>query len=75
MPNFSFLACLELEVLWLEDNKQITNKKSVELEASVAPAEAKVWAAAKADQKSHRVLMILKYQTIKCCDMMVTKPR
>ena len=47
----------------------------LKLEASLAPAEDEVGAVAKADQKSHRVLMILKYQTIKCCDMMVTKPR
>jgi hypothetical protein len=40
----SFLVWLE--VLWLEDN----NKNSLELEASLAPAEVEVGAAAKADQ-------------------------
>ena len=53
MPNFSFLVCLEVVVLWLETKKQ--NKKqqdnSVELEATLAPAEAEVGAVAKADQK------------------------
>ena len=52
MPNFSFLGCLEVELLWLEDNKQKTKKdNSVELEASLAPAEAEVGAVSKADQK------------------------
>ena len=51
MPNFSFLGCLEVEVLWLEDNKKEQQKDiSVELEASLAPAEAGVGAEAKADQ-------------------------
>ena len=50
MPNFSFIGCLEVVVLWLETNN---NKKQnlVELEASLAPAEAEVGAVAKADQK------------------------
>jgi hypothetical protein len=46
MPNFSFLGCLEVEVLWLETKQD----NSVELEASLAPAEAEVGAEAKADQ-------------------------
>ena len=48
MPNFSFLVCLEVVVLWLETTK---NKKQnlVELEASLAPAEAEVGAEAKAE--------------------------
>ena len=50
MPNFSFLGCLEVEVLWLEDNKKTKTKNSVELEASLAPAEAEVGAVTKADQ-------------------------
>ena len=48
MPNFSFLACLEAVVLWLENNK--ITKNSVELEAFLAPAQAEVGAVAKADQ-------------------------
>ena len=52
MPNFNFLGCLEVEVLWLEDNKKEQQKDiSVELEASLAPDEAEVGAVAKADQK------------------------
>ena len=52
MPNFSFLGCLEVEVLWLETNKTTRqDNNSVELEASLAPAEAEVGAVAKADQK------------------------
>ena len=47
MPNFSFLGPLEVVVLWLK-----TTKNSVELEASLAPAEAEVGAVAKADQYS-----------------------
>ena len=50
MPNFSFLGCLEVVVLWLEKQEQ-NNSNSVELEASLAPAEVEVWAVAKADQK------------------------
>ena len=46
MPNFSFLGCLEVLVLWLETK----TKNSVELEASLAPAEVEVGAVAKADQ-------------------------
>ena len=46
MPNFSFQGCLEVEVWWLENNK---NKLG--LEASLAPAEAEVGAVAKVDQK------------------------
>ena len=42
MPNFSFLVCLEVVVLWLETKQQ--TKNSVELEASLAPAEAEVGA-------------------------------
>ena len=49
MPNFSFLVCLELEVLWLERTTQ-TKNNSVKLEASLAPAEAEVGAVAMADQ-------------------------
>ena len=37
-------------VLWLETNNKITKDNSVELEASLAPAEAEVGAVAKADQ-------------------------
>ena len=47
MPNFSFLVCLEVVVLWLETK----TKNSVELEATLAQAEAEVGAVAKADQK------------------------
>jgi hypothetical protein len=39
MPNFSFLAGLEVEVLWLETTKKKTKDKrqdSVELEATLA---------------------------------------
>ena len=43
---FCFLVWLEVVVLWLKDN----NKNSVELEASLTPAEAEVGAVAKADQ-------------------------
>ena len=50
MPNFSFLVCLEVVVLWLETTKT-KQQNSVELEASLAPAEAEVGAVAKADQK------------------------
>jgi hypothetical protein len=52
MPNFSFLGCLEVVVLWLEANKKQdkTTKNSVELEATLAPAKAEVGAEAKADQ-------------------------
>ena len=50
MPNFSFLVCLEVVVLWLETTKT-KQQNSVELEASLAPAEAEVGALAKADQK------------------------
>ena len=49
MPNFSFLGCLEVAVLWLEDNKN-KNNNLVELVASLAPAKAEVGAVAKADQ-------------------------
>ena len=49
MPNFSFLVCLEVVVLWLETTKT-KQQNSVELEASLAPAEAEVGAVAKADQ-------------------------
>ena len=49
MPNFSFLGWLEVQVLWLET--KTTTENSVELEASLAPAEADVGAVAKADQK------------------------
>ena len=45
MPNFSFLGCLEVVVLFLETN----NKK---LEASLAPVEAEVGVVAKADQNN-----------------------
>ena len=48
MSNFSFVGFLEVAVLWLEKNK--TTGNSVELEASLAPDEAGVWAVAKADQ-------------------------
>ena len=50
MPNFSFLGCLEVPVLWLEDNKKRQQNNSVELVASLAPAKADVGAVAKADQ-------------------------
>ena len=51
MPNFSFPGCLEVVVLWLETNKkQQTKQNSVELEATLAPAEAEVGAVAKAYQ-------------------------
>ena len=50
MLNFSFLGYLEVVVLWLETNKKQDNNNSVELEASLAPAEAEVGAVAKADQ-------------------------
>ena len=50
MPNFSFLGCLEVVVLWLETNKTTRHNNSVELEAFLAPAEAEVGAVAKADQ-------------------------
>ena len=50
MPNLSFLGCLEVVVLWLETKKQQQQKNSVELEASLAPAEAEVGALAKAGQ-------------------------
>ena len=50
MPNFSFLVCLEVVVLWLETNKKQQTTNSVELEATLAPAEAEVGAVAKADQ-------------------------
>ena len=50
MPNFSFLVCLEVVVLWLETTKT-KQQNFVELEASLAPAEAEVGAVAKADQK------------------------
>ena len=52
MPNFSFLVCLEVVVLWLETTKKQNNNKKnlVELEASLAPAKAEVGAVAKADQ-------------------------
>ena len=50
MPNFSFLGCLEVVVLWLEKQKTKKQKKSVNLEAFLAPAEAEVGAVAKADQ-------------------------
>ena len=46
MPNFSFLVCLEVVVLWLETTTKQQN--SVELEASLAQAEAEVVAVAKA---------------------------
>ena len=51
MPNFSFLGCLEVAVLWLEDNKNNNNNNLIELVASLAPAKAEVGAVAKADQK------------------------
>jgi hypothetical protein len=59
MPNFSFLTCLEVEVLWLETKKQTkTIDNSVELEATLAPAEAEAGAVAKADQhKMHRFII------------------
>jgi hypothetical protein len=51
MPNFSFLACLEVVVLWLDPTKNNNKtKNSVELEATLAPAEAEDGAVAKADQ-------------------------
>ena len=50
MPNFSFLVCLEVVVLWLETTKT-KQQNLVELEASLAPAEAEVGVVAKADQK------------------------
>ena len=49
-PNFSLLGCLEVVVLCLETNNKTKQYNSVELEASLAPAEAEVWAVAKADQ-------------------------
>ena len=53
MPNISFLVCLEVVVLWLETTTTKTKQQnSVELEASLAPAEAEVGAVAKADQKA-----------------------
>jgi hypothetical protein len=51
MPNFSFLGCLEVAVLWLEDNKKRQQNNSVELVATLAPAKAEVGAVAKADQQ------------------------
>ena len=48
MPNFSFLGCLEVAVLWLEKQQQDNN--SVQVEASLAPAKTEVGAVAKADQ-------------------------
>ena len=63
MPNFSFLGCLEGVVLWLETNKKQDNY--VELEASLAPAEAEVGAVAKADQKvNHRWKKTLCWQIV-----------
>ena len=50
MPNFSFLGCLEVAVLWLEDNKKTRQDNLVELVASLAPAKAEVGAVAEADQ-------------------------
>ena len=50
MPNFSFLGCLEVVVLWLETKTRQQKKNSAELEATLAPAEAEVGAVAKADQ-------------------------
>ena len=51
MPNFSFLVCLEVVVLWLETNNKKQQNNLVELEASLAPAEAEVGAVAEADQQ------------------------
>ena len=52
MPNFSILCCLEVVVLWLETKTtRQQQENSVELEASLASAEAEVGAVAKADQK------------------------
>ena len=56
MPNFSFLGCLEVVVLWLETNKTTTTNL-VKLEASLAPAEAEVGAEAKADQKFYIIFI------------------
>ena len=50
MPNFSFLVCLEVVVLWLETTKTKQQQNSVELEASLAPDEAEIGAVAKVDQ-------------------------
>ena len=49
MPNFIFIGCLEVVVLWLETEKT-TKENSVELETSLTPAEAEVGAVTKADQ-------------------------
>ena len=46
MPNFSFLGCLEVVVICLYKQKKERRKNSVELEASLAPAEAEVGAEA-----------------------------
>jgi hypothetical protein len=46
IPNVSFLGCLKVLVLQLK-----TQKKSEELEASLAPAEAEVGAVVKALQE------------------------
>jgi hypothetical protein len=55
MPNFSFIACLEVEILWLETTnkkRQKTRQDSVELEATLAWAEVSAGAVAKADQNT-----------------------
>ena len=58
MPNFSFIGCLEIVVLWLEKQKRTKlknreRKNSLELEASLAPAEDEVGAVAKGDQQDY----------------------
>ena len=60
MPNFSFLVCLELEVIWLErTTKTKQNKNLVDLEASLSPAEAEFGSVAKADQNKIFVSLAL----------------
>ena len=43
---------LEVEVLWLE---KTTNKQKIELEASLAPAEAEVWKSLRKERKKENV--------------------
>ena len=52
MSNVSFLGCLEVSVYGWRNNNNNKTENSVELEASVASAEAEVGVLPKADQNT-----------------------